>query len=355
MTTLAELGVTDGAGRLVAEIGNCRGDYDWAVEALERCAVAGLWGVKVQLYTADNLTTRDAPTYGNPDEIAEPGTQAEHFAAPFPVARFPEFVKQGRALGVEVFASVFDETHATLARAAGVRLWKVASADITHKRLIQHIARFGQPIVLSTGAATIDEINRAYRWIGETSPLKGDHEVLPLMCTLAYPCPPEEAHVARVTEWREKVGMCGYSDHTRGVGGVDSALAAGAAMVEKHVTVTPGVGGDHDFAVTPEELAATSPITRPVYMGSRTIGPHPIEELARRYARRSLVANLDIPRGARLTAGMFDALRPGTGVEPWMIDEDNGPVGQKAAIDISAGTVLLPGMYGRFTASLTVE
>jgi N,N'-diacetyllegionaminate synthase len=337
----------------VAEVGNCNGgDPAWADAAVDRCAAAGLWGFKIQLYAPDRLVTRDAPTYGDPDQIREPETQWDHFQQPIGPDLAERIAGRCRDVGLQPFASVFDESQLAVAMNAGMATWKIASADITHKRLIEACAGTGFPILLSAGAATMAELQRAMLWIVETSPLGTDHTVVPMACTLAYPTPLEHANVARVQAFPGS----GYSDHTRGTKAVSTALAVGANVIEKHVTITPGRGGDHDFAVSPEEFGAAEPHRFPKAMGRREWSPVPIEEPARRLARRSLVTAREMRRGERFTDTDLVALRPGTGLEPWMIDDDLlTPVGQKVARGLPAGHIVQRTDFGPVSAALTVQ
>ena len=362
--TLADLGIGPGHTRIVVEAGPCNGDLSWALDAVDAAADTGaVWGFKGQLYRRDNLVTRDAPSYAQPG-VAEPPTQWEHFDKQLTWTEWEQVQRRCDSRDLVFFASVFDYAAVDWCENLGVPLYKIASADITHKPLLQYVAATGKPIVLSTGGATIGEITRAYSWIKE---IDGTVEVLPLMCTLSYPTPPEEAHLARIGWWIENVSpFVGYSDHTAGISAMLTARNLEAVMIEKHFTITPGRGGDHDFAVNPQKLdvyADLAYVAGPNYekeLGSDQVGPRPIEQAAITNARRSIAAAVDIPTGTIITEAMLTYLRPGTGLyEPWQLDE---VVGRVAAQDIPANTLIprlgLPGQAAarsRITATLTVE
>lgn len=361
---LKDLGIEPGHTRIVVEAGACNGDLSWALDAVDAAADTGaVWGFKGQLYRRDNLVTRDAPSYAQ-SGVSEPATQWEHFDKQLSWGEWVEVFGRCDDRGLVFFASVFDTEAVDWCERQDVSLYKIASADITHKPLLQYVAATGKPIVLSTGGATLGEISRAYQWMQAVRP----GEILPLMCTLSYPTPPEEAHLARIPWWIENVSpYVGYSDHTEGISAMLSARELGAVMIEKHFTITPGRGGDHDFAVNPQKLDVygdcPTGVPGPNYekeLGSPQVGPRPIEQAAITNARRSIAAAVDIPTGTIITEAMLTYLRPGTGLyEPWQLDE---VVGRVTAQDIPANTLIprlgLPGQSAarsRITANLTVE
>ncbi len=342
--------------RFVAELGNCNGSRQWGTEAIQRCVANGWAAVKLQIYTPATLTTRDAPTYGN--NLNEPATQWEHFQTHLSMADVEHLVTVAQHEGIPIFASVFDPTLIPLL-GDYFNEWKIASADITYQRLIEAAAKTGDRIHLSTGAATLEEYRRALEWIATASPHSGQHEVIPYACTLVYPCPLSAADVARVESLKGPDGfhVAGYSDHTEGVWALETAATVGADWVEKHVTITPGDGGDHDFAVEPEVLTGLRSGQRwEVVYGSPVWRVLPLEEQAKVGARRSLVTTRAVGRGERFRDSDLMALRPGTGVEPWVVDDVKAtPVGKKASRDLPAGHVLGFGDFGLVSASLTVE
>ena len=315
--------------RVVAEIGSCGGDFALAIDTAQAAIDAGAWRVKGQGYTADTLTTKGAPSYGY-DSITEPKTQYEAFGNALSA---DEWWKVADAVQDRFFLSVFDESWCMDYPYTFI---KIASADITYKGLIQVAAATGAHVIMSTGAATVAEINTALGWIPDTQPTL-------MVCTLAYPTPPEDANVRRVGLMKVSHPDTGYSDHTRGVQAADLAFEYGATLVEKHFTITPDQGGDHDFAIGPDELRQlvngdVSIPNRQRLLGDSTIGPVPVEAPARQYARRSIHARVDIPTGTTITRDMLHAVRPTGGLGPWLLDDPDGPVGTTAIRDYPAGT-----------------
>jgi len=340
--TLADLGITPGTCQTVAEIGAANGSLDYAARVIAAAAESGCSFVKGQIYDRATLTTRDAVPYGK--GITEPATQWDAFEKQLSAEEWFDVADICETAGVHFFASCFSEAAVDLCEDIDVPLYKIASADITHKRLIQYVAGTGKPIVLSTGGAEMWEIMRAFLWIHETEYSAND--AIPLMCTLSYPTQLADANVARVKWCTENIGMVGYSDHTMGISAMCTARAFGAVLIEKHFTITPGAGGDHDFALAPQamdwfhsmpadELGPTKDV-----IGSPTIGRLLVEEDAVTNARRSIAAAVDIPAGTTITEDMLCYLRPGTGIEPWKIDEADGPIGKTYKQTIAAGTLL---------------
>jgi len=309
--------------RLIAEIGSANGDLHYAIDAVDAFAEAGVWAVKGQLYTADTLASKTAKSYGK--GLTEPATQREAFGKALSYDDWNVVNLRCDTLGVEFFGSVFDLDAVIAGVEQGWRVFKIASGDITYQQLIEHTAFAcrvsGATLILSTGASTLAEIERAEKWIRNVS---DSLELIVLVCTLSYPTRLEDAHVDRITTLQELGYRVGYSDHTRGIVAADYAYRIGATMVEKHVTLTPGQGGDHDFAIGPADVkrlvdgdVETSIVGDAVVAGDWTIQIHQTEFEARNGARRSLHAAVDIPAGTQLGDGWISALRPGGGIEPW--------------------------------------
>ena len=297
---------------LVLEIG-APSNVESAIRLVE--AAIGCGGTpKGQLYTADTLTMRDAPTYGK--GLKEPATQWEAFSTAMPWDDWIPAVRLAEDLGKPMFFSVFTEAAVDWCEKHGIGRYKIASADITHRPLIEYVAATGKPIVMSTGAAYWMEVTAALSWIP-------DSPVTLLACDLSYPCPAESAHITRMNSLRFFTTQVGYSDHTEGIGAMLRAVELGAVMVEKHFTVTPGAGGDHDFAATPTKIDYYQECLRrgtghgwTEYDGSSDLAPSEAEMEARTYARRSIVITKDMYDLAPLTRDCVDFLRPGTGIPP---------------------------------------
>ena len=338
--TLADLGITPGTCQTVAEIGAANGSLDYAARVIAAAAESGCSFVKGQIYSRETLTTRDAPSYGK--GIAESNKQWSNFKHQLTPEEWFDVADIAESAGVHFFASCFDEAAVDLCEDIDVPLYKIASADITHKRLLQYVASTKKPIVMSTGGATRDEIVRAFAWMSDVH----DSEIVPMMCTLSYPTKLADANVARVKRWLQDNQLVGYSDHTMGIAAMCTARAYGAVLIEKHFTITPGAGGDHDFALAPTAMRWFNDMDSGEFgpsldvIGSPAIRRHPVEEDAVRGARRSIAAKHDIEAGTVIEENMLSYLRPGTGIPPFMVDEADGPIGKVYKRRIAAGTLL---------------
>ncbi len=303
--------------RVIAEIGSCGGDKQLAIDTALAALGAGAWLVKGQMFRAETLTTRTAKPYGK--GIVEAATQWEAFEGALSYDDWWEVATACIDAGQHrFFASVFDGE----AVANSDPAWpfvKIASADITHRELIEAAAVHGPEVMLSTGASHRSEVERAVGWIRDA----GGGEPVVLACTLSYPCEVGDAHVARMWALTDLgIGRVGYSDHTRGLLAPLTALAAGAFAVEKHFTIRPGTGGDNDFAIGPREverLAAGAdgfPYWASPAWGDWQLRPHSCERAARALARRSWYYARDVAPGEQLQPRDVVALRPAGGWEP---------------------------------------
>ena len=325
--------------QVIAEAGaNHANSVEAAIEMSRAAAAAGAWAIKFQLYKADRLTAKDSPKYW--DDPFGTTTQREAFELSdhMDYAAWSEVSTACDELGIAFFATPFDLDAVTALEDIGVPLYKIASADITHRRLLQEVAATGKPVLLSTGASTVEEIERAIEWTA----LDPARLVL-LGCTLTYPTPDVDGNFARIETMRQRFApyLIGASDHTLGPEGAWMAAAVGAVCIEKHYTLDPGGPDipDHAMSVTPDQLAAMVAAGHrgSILRGSGMIGVLPSEEPARRLARRSVVARVSIPAGTTLELDMLEERRPGTGIPGWRIDE---VAGRSAATDIAADTIL---------------
>lgn len=340
---------------LVAEIGPANGDIGYALDVVRAAKESGFSAVKAQIYDRDMLVTPTAKTYAH--DIAVPETQYEDFANQLTYPEWERVKAECDDIGIEFFASCFDNGALHFAEALGVKRFKIASGDITYEQLIRAASYTGREVILSTGAATGPEIARALTWVSGP--------VVVLACTLSYPCRDEDANLARMGSIREVLYRSGrgamvdtdvtgsyrilnipgwpvgYSDHTFGVGAMIRAYQLGAEMVEKHFTITPGAGGDHDFAVTPEQMQVfweyKDKPSGNIYDGSPELGPTESEMKARHGARRSLHAGRDLQSGNMLRSNDVKFLRPADGLEPWQLDDY---LGRPLKRDIPAGQAI---------------
>jgi N-acetylneuraminate synthase len=215
-------------------------------------------------------------------------------------------------------------------------MYKIASLEVVDLPLIRLVAEKGKPVVLSTGAADIAEIDAAVRAVRET----GNEHLVVLACTSSYPASPRESHLRKIPliadAWDVVVGL---SDHTMGLGAAVAAVALGASVIEKHVTLQRSDGGvDSDFSLEPAELAALVTETRVAWeaLGEPRLGPVPGEAESRRL-RRSLFVVEDVRAGDVVSAQNVRSIRPAGGLAP---DSFATVVGRRFATDVARGTAL---------------
>jgi sialic acid synthase SpsE len=319
--------------RLIAEIGGVT-DLSLAKDMALAARLAGFWAVKVQILHRETLTSRNASTYGQ--GIVQPATQWDDFARHgldrWDLAALQAYCNE---LGLLLFASCWDEDSVDLALGLGFPLLKVGSGDITNELLLRYIGHCGLPVILSTGASRSWEIEQAIGWLL-------DVPVALAACTLAYPCPADQAHLARIGTLILQYPSClvGYSDHCREPWIVGAAKRAGATFVEVHWTTTPGAGGDSDFALHPTLIGGMFDRPDSVdYLGSPRLRPCDAEMPALVGARRSLATNVPLCSGDRFRLWDLIPLRPGTGIPPYQWAE---LIGRPALRDYEAGELLDP-------------
>lgn len=330
---------------VIAEAGvNHEGSMEIARRLVDEACEAGADAIKFQTYRADTLASRDSPAYW--DTSKEP-TRSQHEL----FSRHDKFWKNEMealrrhcdAAGIEFLSTPFDlESARFLADLMDV--YKISSSDITNRPFIEAICALGRPVLLSTGASYLWEIQEALGWIAPTG-----NQVALLHCVLNYPTADEDANLGMILGLRKAFPdhVIGYSDHT--LPGPDmrmceTAVLLGAAVIEKHFTHDKTLpGNDHYHAMDRDDLRRFRANLARTFtaLGSFEVVSLPGEEQARRHARRSLVAARDIPAGKAIDAGDLTFKRPAHGISPRCIDE---VVGRRARGMIAADTVLQWGL-----------
>jgi len=253
-----------------------------------------------------------------------------------PPSWIPGLVQRCQEKQIEFCSSPFDEASAdTLA--PYVNVFKIASYELTHTPLLRHVARFGKPMILSTGTATMDEVIEAVAVVRA----EGNEQIVLLQCTASYPTPPESVNVRAMLSLREATGqLVGLSDHSRDpIIAPVVATALGAALIEKHFTLSNQLPGpDHQFAVEPAELTQLVQAVRTAesMQGHGRKEVLPVENELRAFARRSVFSTRAIRQGEAFTASNVAVLRAGRltrGLAPREFDD---LLGRNAARDISA-------------------
>ena len=328
-----------GACRVIAEAGaNHNNSVQRAIEMSREAASAGAWAIKFQLYKAEQISVPESPKYWSDEIETTSQYEAYKLSDKLDYGAYAEVAAACRELGIVFFATPFDDAAVDALEDIGVPIYKLASADITHKPLLEAVAATGKPLLLSTGAATLDEVRRAIEWSG-----LGPDRLVPLVCTLTYPTPDEDADFARLESFRHELHpyLCGTSDHTLGPAGAWMTAALGGVCIEKHYTLDKSLPDvpDHAMSVDPGELAEmVAACDRGALLrGSNQIGVRDSELPARVNARRSIVLERDVVAGAALSADDLGFKRPGTGIPPFEVDR---VLGRTAKRDLTRGSVL---------------
>lgn len=313
-----------------------------AFQLIKTAARAGADVVKFQTYRADTITTKSAPRYWNSRlDTDDGGTQYDTFKRldHLPAETYPEMMELCKREGVIFSSTPFDIESAMFLGDLGIEIFKISSSDITYLDMIKTIAEFGRPIILSTGTASIAEIEEAIKVIKKA----GNDDIALQHCMLSYPCKPEDANLRKMTKTMELFPELpvGYSDHTEGIAIPLAAVALGARTLEKHYTIDKKLpdSPDHSFSLDPAELKELVHDIRNVEasFGTFVDGYYPAEEKAFLYARKSLVATMDIPKGTKIKTQMLTCKRPGTGIYP---KDMNEVIGKKAKVDIKKDSTI---------------
>ena len=306
--------------KIVLECGPCDGDWAYALDIVDYIADLGDANVamKVQFYTADSITTKDAPRYDRTDSRRV--SQHDLFRTQLTYDQWHGVAERARKRNVTFFPTVFSSEAITQAHAMGINTLKIASGDITYIDLIEEAAFGTETLIISTGAARQHEILRAVSYARNN----GVMDVTVLACHLAYPSHLHEANLGRIRALQElrhhpaEGGFAvGYSDHTPGIETAPLLVALGATMWEKHFSMrsTEETDGDHAFAIRPTQLAqARLAITETAAMMAGTLEPTLSEMAARAYARRSWATTAPVAAGEGFSAENTAYLRPGTGI-----------------------------------------
>ncbi|MFA6030773.1 MAG: N-acetylneuraminate synthase [Elusimicrobiota bacterium] len=309
---------------VIAEAGvNHNGDLSMALRLVEAAAAAGADAVKFQTFRADRLARRDAPKAPYQMKTAPEASSQHDLVRRLELDENAHraLIARCRELGIDFLSTPFDRESVDLLEGLGVRVFKLASGELTHRRLLEHVARKGLPMILSTGMSTMDEVVRAVGWIRDLS--RADLTLL--HCVSDYPAPPEQANLAAMDALRDAFGLpVGFSDHTPGIDVAIAAAARGAALIEKHLTLDRALPGpDHRASLEPTEFRAMVDGVRRVTaaIGSAMKVPAPCEEAVRGAARRSVVASRPLPAGRALEEEDLDCKRPGTGIPAFRTSE----------------------------------
>ncbi len=326
----------------IAEMsGNHNGDLSRALEIVDAVATTGAKALKIQTYTADTLTIdSDRPAFRVKSDHSLWGDRnlySLYKEAHTPWEWHAEIFGRAREQGLIPFSTPFDPTSIEFLEGLGVELYKTASAEIVDIPLLREVARTGKPMIVSTGMATLSEIDAAVTAIRQA----GNEQLVLLACTAAYPAVPEEARLGNIRTLRDAFDVpVGLSDHTLGIGVAVGAAALGAVVIEKHLTLDRADGGvDSDFSLTPVEfrsLVAASEQARIAVASGAAFGPT-AEEQAVLALRRSLFVVQNVRAGDLVTPENVRSIRPAGGLSPVDFDVVRG---RTFTTDVERGTPL---------------
>jgi len=318
---------------------NHNGEIELAKKLIDVAAAAGADAVKFQTFNAFRLVTPDAPkaayqhrTTSEQESQLDMLRQLELSAEDHRV-----LIEYCRACGVLFLSTPFDEQSADLLYDLDVPAFKIPSGEVTNLPLLAHVARFGRPMIVSTGMCDLGEVEAAVETIRD----EGNDSIVLLHCVSNYPANPADVNLRAMQTMQAAFRVpVGYSDHTLGVEVGLAAVATGACLLEKHFTLDCGLSGpDHEASLNPTELAM---LIRGIRIVEAALGDGQKRAAASEAntaatIRKSLVAARDIPAGGLLTEEVIVSKRPGTGLPPATKPHLLGRIAKE---DISAGELL---------------
>ena len=326
---------------VIAEAGvNHNGDITVALQLCDAAKKAGADAVKFQTFRAEDLVVRGAPTAEY--QARQTGDQDQFLMLErleLSEAQHQKIKAHCDAIGIEFFSTPFSVDAVNMLVKLGVKRLKLSSGELTHRALVEHAAATQLPLLMSTGMGTMEEISEALAWVKVArGHLQG---VVVLHCTSAYPAPDGTLNLLAMNSMARDLDVAtGYSDHSLGIEAPLAAVALGARVIEKHLTLDQKMRGpDHSASLEPEEFARMVEGIRRVsaMLGDGVKAPLPEELDTARVARRSVVAAVNIAAGEIITAEKLICRRPATGIAPRDLQR---VIGQFARTAIVAGSVL---------------
>ena len=327
---------------IIAEMsGNHNQSLERALALVDAAADAGADAIKLQTFTADSMTLDSANsefTIQNKSSL----WQGQSLYKLYEQAHTPRewhapIMAKAKDRGLVCFSSPFDTSAVDFLESLHVPAYKIASFECIDLPLIQKVAQTGKPMIISTGMATVAEIDDAVRCARN----HGCKELVLLKCTSTYPASPENTHLRTIPHMKELFACeVGLSDHTMGIGASVVATALGAVVIEKHFTLRRADGGvDAAFSLEPEELKQLVTETERAWLslGNIQYGPSTPAEESARSRRRSLYVVEDMKKGDLLTSSNVKAIRPGLGLLPKHLEQ---VIGMRLSVDVSRGTPL---------------
>ncbi|MBD2464229.1 pseudaminic acid synthase [Oscillatoria sp. FACHB-1407] len=305
---------------IIAEMsGNHNQSLERALDLVEAAAKAGAHALKLQTYTADTITldVEEGEFFiADPTSLWKGNSLHKLYQQAYtPWEWHKPILERCRELGMIGFSTPFDETAVDFLEALDVPLYKIASFENVHLPLIRKVAKTGKPIIMSTGMASIAELDEAVRAAREA----GCQDLVLLKCTSSYPATPENSNLLTIPHLQQLFDVqVGLSDHTMGIGAAIASVALGATVIEKHFTLRRADGGvDSVFSMEPEEMQQLVIESERAWqaLGNVQYGPTEAEKKSMVF-RRSLYVAQDMKAGDRFTPENLRAVRPGFGLPP---------------------------------------
>ena len=318
---------------IIAEAGvNHNGDFEKAKQLVEVAANAGADFVKFQTFKADKLVSKTAKKADYQAKNINDGDDSQYNMLKkleLPHEWHVELKEYAKQLGIEFLSTGFDEESINYLNELGQPFFKIPSGEITNKPYLQHIASKGKPVILSTGMANMQEISDALDVLLEGGVTKKDITVL--HCNTEYPTPMEDVNLKAMLHIKEGFDVkIGYSDHTLGIEVPIAAVALGAEVIEKHITLDRTLPGpDHLASLEPDELKAMVQAIRNI---EKAVGGNGIKEPSKSeqkntaIARKSIHLQNDVKKGEQLKSEDLIMRRPGDGISPMELDQVLGKI-----------------------------
>lgn len=309
---------------IIAEMsGNHNQSLERALMIVEAAAKIGVHAIKLQTYTPNTITldVQEGEFYiNNPNSLWAGNSLYELYEQAYtPWEWHQPIIERCKELGLIAFSTPFDDTAVDFLEELNTPCYKIASFENVHLPLIEKVASTGKPLIISTGMASIAELDDAVR-VARNS---GCQNLILLKCTSTYPATPKNSNLRTIPHLRDLFDVqVGLSDHTMGVGAAVAAVALGATVIEKHFTLRRADGGvDSAFSMEPEEMQQLVIETERAWQAMGTVIYGPLEaEKSSVIFRRSLYIAEDMQGGDRLTPQNLRAVRPGLGLPPKYLD-----------------------------------
>lgn len=330
---------------VIAEAGvNHNGSMEFAKKLIDIAAEAGADAVKFQTFVAEDIVSADAPKAEYQKHATDASETQYDMIKKLELSRenHVELMYYAENKNIMFLSTPFDKKSVDLLVELGVPLIKISSGEITNHPFLKYVSRKGLPIILSTGMSTLGEVAEAVSVIQEA----GCKDLTLLHCTSNYPARVEDCNLRAMETMADALGVpVGYSDHTPGIYVSLAAAAMGACVIEKHFTLDKNLPGpDHKASLEPDELKEMVYGIRLVEkaLGSLIKAPAEAELEVRNVARKSIVAEVDIPAGTVIVEDMLSFKRPGTGIAPKDVVKF---IGKTPVVDIKKGTLISLTMF----------